>query len=506
MEPMKNAATDGILTTVRRVHSAQPTRGLSDVARSSLYQGKFGRMFRNLPPFLPPDQELIDLAEQMFEPAADQGLNTNIPAGFTYLGQFVDHDITFDPTSKLQQENDPDALHNFRTPRFDLDSIYLSGPAAAPFLYDQENGGGFKLLIDTVNGQEEDLPRNRQGRALIGDPRNDENLILSQLHLIFLKFHNRVYDTLAATIPDPEMRFDEARRIVRWHYQWIVVYDFLVRFTGSEVVNDILRVQESHEVAGLEGSHTVTQVKAELKFFLWKNQPFMPVEFAAAAFRFGHSLIRFDYDLNEDAEQIPVFGAHPNPAPPDDLKGDLRGFRPRPRRREVAWNRFFLFPAQAPPQPTRRLDTKLTLGLRRLPGFGPAGDHRNPPSLAERNLARGKALGLPSGQAVANAMGLPPTMILTDAELDFGPLAPKFAGKAPLWYYILKEAEVKGRGEKLGPLGGRIVAEVLIGLLHGDPSSYLSMSPNWQPTQGEFGALEDGTYDMTDLIRFAQGQ
>jgi hypothetical protein len=487
------------------MHGAQRDRGLGSVARSSLYQGKFGRMFRHLPPFLPDDQDLIALAELMFEPAADLGLDTSLPAGFTYLGQFVDHDITFDPTSKLQQENDPDALHNFRTPRFDLDSVYAAGPAAAPFLYDRESGG-FKFLLGKTDNQEDDLPRNSQGLALIGDPRNDENLIISQLHLLFLKFHNRVYDALAERISDPQSRFDEARRIVRWHYQWIILHDFLVRLTG-EVIADILKTQPSHAVASLEGKHTVSVVKAELKFFEWKNQPFMPVEFSAAAYRFGHSLIRFDYDLNSNAQQIPIFGPHPDPAPREgDLKGDLRGFRKRPPGRRIDWELFFPFPNQPLPQPTRKLDTKLTLGLRQLPGFGAAGDHSNPPSLAERNLARGKALGLPSGQAVANAMGLPLAMILTDVELDFGDLASRFAGNAPLWYYILKEAEVKGRGERLGPVGGRIVAEVLIGLLDGDPASYLSMSPNWQPTQGEFGAPANGTYSMADLIRFAQGQ
>jgi hypothetical protein len=509
MEPIENKGLERAVDQVRRAHGSEPLRGLQDVARSTLYEGRFGRMFRNLPPFLPPDQDLIALAGRMFEPAGseeDEGLDTGIPAGFTYLGQFIDHDITFDPSSKLQEENDPDALHNFRTPRFDLDSVYSSGPSDVPFLYDQASGG-FKLLIDKVHGgKEEDLPRNSQGRALIGDPRNDENLIVSQLQLLFLKFHNRVYDSLAGKIPDPELRFDEARRVVRWHYQWIVVHNFLAHVVGNEVVNDILKVQESHVVTGPDGPHTVTTVKADLKFFNWKNQPFMPVEFAVAAYRFGHSLIRFEYELNDEAEDIPIFGKNADPKPPGDLKGDLRGFRPRPEKRVIEWERFFNFPGKEAPQHTRKFDTKLARGLSVLPGFGPAGDHGNPPSLAERNLRRGKALGLPSGQAVANAMSLPGAMVLTDAELDFGPLAPKFVGNAPLWYYILKEAEVKSQGKRLGPVGGRIVAEVLIGLLDGDPASYLSMSPNWQPKKGEFGAPADGTYNMPHLVSFAQGK
>src|SRR5262249_4606722 len=149
-------------------------------------------------------------------------------AGFTYLGQFIDHDLTFDPNSKLERENDPDALVDFRTPRLDLDSLYGDGPADNPFLYQDD---GVHFLLGLNQAFEEDLPRNsaEARRALIGDPRNDENLIVSQLHLAFLKYHNRVVDALRAIRPElsGEKLFGEARRIVRWHYQWIVIHEFL---------------------------------------------------------------------------------------------------------------------------------------------------------------------------------------------------------------------------------------------------------------------------------------
>ena len=130
--------------------------------------------------------------------------NPRIPAGYTYLGQFVDHDITFDPTSKLRGHNDPRTLANFRTPRFDLDSLYGSGPKDQPFLYDwsSERHPGVKLLVGASSGEGSitaDLPRNAQGRALIGDARNDENLAVSAMHAAFLKFHNAILDNGAAS-------------------------------------------------------------------------------------------------------------------------------------------------------------------------------------------------------------------------------------------------------------------------------------------------------------------
>ena len=163
--------------------------------------------------------------------APDFGDNRRISAGFTYLGQFIDHDITFDPTSQLQKVNDPDALVNFRTPRLDLDSLYGAGPADQPYLYEWWTGDdrGIKLLVG-----DDDLPRNDQDRALIGDPRNDENLILAQLHLLFIRFHNRVVDHVRDDrgLTGAEL-LAEAQRIVRWHFQWIVGHDFLRRVLGD---------------------------------------------------------------------------------------------------------------------------------------------------------------------------------------------------------------------------------------------------------------------------------
>ncbi len=504
-----------------RFHGSEPIRGLEGLARSVLEVGRFGRIFRNLTPFEPKDDDLEALGDTMFEPEPDgdqdenpAGDNHDIPAGFTYFGQFIDHDLTFDPNSKLQRQNDPNALVDFRTPRFDLDSLYGAGPDDDPYLYE---AGGIRLLLETNETGDDDLPRNSRGRALIGDPRNDENLIVSGLHSAFIRFHNKVVDKLGEEGFPMDQLFDEARQVVRWHYQWIVIHDFLKTVVGHAVVDDILKF-EKYVVLTEGNPHTAVVPKIDLKFYHWANEPFMPVEFSVASYRFGHSMVRPDYDLNETIQQVPIFS---------DKVPDLRGFRKRPAHSQIDWARFFKFPEHLDPQngfpqPTRNIDTKLAFGLGILPepviNLSPE-DKKDPKratefaKLAVRNLLRGKALGLPTGQDVARTMGIPAKFILTGDRIAKGDgaitsdlsddLKTKFADTTPLWYYILKEAEVLNKGKKLGPVGGRIVAEVFIGLLHGDPLSYLRVEPTWRPTRGKFGAADDGHFTIADFLRFA---
>ena len=412
--------------------------------------------------------------------------NLSVPAGFTYLGQFIDHDITLDLTPVLDRERDPRALVNFRTPRLDLDSVYGLGPAAQPFLYDwkESEPPGTRLLVghNAVDATD-DLPRNQQGRALIGDARNDENVIVAQLHLLFIRFHNAVVDHLSREgTPDAEL-FETARRIVRWHYQWIAVHEFLSKVVGTEVARAVL-----DEPAG-EG--TAPAIRRE--FFTWQGEPFIPVEFSGAAYRFGHSMVRNDYGI----KRLPASGPG-GPAIP--LFPDLAGSTWLHKEHVIDWERFFALDGRAP-QAGAAIDTTLAAPLFHLPG----GD----PKLPRRNLLRGRKLGLPSGQEVACAMREP---ALAEEELRVDETVERRAREVllrstPLWYYILCEAETKGGGEgrgpagkHLGPVGGRIVAEVLVGLLEGDPSSYLGREPSWRP--GELGTGRDFT--MAELVTFTQ--
>ncbi|MGI8564669.1 MAG: peroxidase family protein [Candidatus Dormibacter sp.] len=405
-------------------------------------------------------------------------------AGFTFLGQFLDHDMTFDPTSSLARRQDPESIRNFRIPLLDLDSLYGSGPGASPQLYDQSlDGGRTSFLTEPIPGSEavsvdgsprHDVPRNSQLIAIAGDPRNDENLIVSQLHLAFLRFHNTVVTDVRAELGSghtTDELFAEAQRTVRWHYQWLILHEFLPKTVGQATIDDVLN--------------------NGLKYFRWRHNPYIPVEFSVAAYRFGHSQARPSYRANfgtsatDPSQQFFALLFDPSAVNPDDPT-DLRGGR-RAARRFIDWQTFFDF-GDSRARPNKKIDTILSTVLFHLLGQPPD----SPTSLPTRNLLRGLTMGVPSGQRVAQAMQLPQLAPGDLADLSLLHLQQS----TPLWFYILREAAVTANGEHLGPVGGRIVAEVLAGLIQGDSQSYLKQQPDWTPTYGSGGA-----FTMVDLLK-----
>ncbi|MEF3119979.1 heme peroxidase family protein [Kocuria flava] len=454
-----------------RGHGSAQLRGIDiAVTTGRRAEGRFGLMFPKLTAFTPDDGLLDALAHRMIDrtpPLSDVSLsndgldNPDVPAGFAYLGQFIDHDMTLDLTPLSQQEHDPRGLTNFDTPFFDLGSVYGRGPEADPQLYDPEDPRRMRLGR-TPDGLA-DLPRDAEGRAVIGDHRNDENLIVCQLHLAFLQLHNRFVDSGAS--------FEEARRLTRWHFQWLIVHDFLPHVVGRSVVEDMLRVDRRGAVG------------VDRRFYRPGNptRPMMPVEYSAGAYRFGHSMVRAEYEMHDEVT-IPFFGRPGH---------DLRGSRPIPSVARIDWNYFFDVPGMSTPDDrnmSRLVDTRLALPLAELPPTVVAHADGAILNLARRNLLRGKRLGLPAGQDVAAAMGVAP---LPNSRL--GLTEAGWGGRAPLWFYVLKEAELAG-GRTLGPVGGRIVAEVILGLLAVDRSSFLH-APGWTPGSPSFAS--------GDLLRLA---
>ncbi|WP_409329054.1 peroxidase family protein [Trujillonella humicola] len=455
----------------RGAHAVGNPRGSDIAVRAGRdAEARFGVMFKRLPAFSPPDALLTRLAVRMNDGKAplndvkDSDVafdNQAIPAGYIYFGQFIDHDMTLDKTPLTQQQQDPRAMINYDSPRFDLGSVYGNGPAVSPQLYDPARPGYMRLWEhDGLT----DLPRDDVGAAFLGDPRNDENLIVAQLHVAFLKLHNK--------LRDEGLTFEQAQQQCRWHYQWLIVHDYLPRIVGPELVASLLRRQGSGRIEFLGRLYRPRNPR----------RPYMPVEYSGAAFRFGHSMIRAEYEM-QDGHTVPIFGR--------DGYEDLRGNRPIPHDLWVDWNYFFDIPGMSTPDDrnmSRKIDTQLSLPLSTLPPTVVAPTAGAIVSLAERNLLRGKRLGLPAGQDVAVAMGLRP---LSNAELGLTEREWQRQGKAPLWYYVLKEAELLG-GSRLGPVGGRIVAEVILGLLACDATSYFTANPGFSP--GPAG------YAMGDLL------
>jgi hypothetical protein len=494
--------------------------------------GRFGRMFPELKkPHDASLEALRALGEAMIEKPEvgnTTGDNPDVASGFTYFGQFVDHDITLDTTGIGERIDDPTQVLNFRTPRLDLDCVYGSGPGASNFLYDRTKTNHL-LLGSTIQGQGDpkvkpglafDLPRGGQGRALIGDHRNDENLLVAQTHVSMLKFHNAVASMM------PGASFAEVRRRVTWHYQYVVLRDFVGKLVD---MNDL------------------SQALKQRKFYRYEKfsafgEPYMPVEFSVAAYRLGHSMVRQDYSHNR---VFGVDGGFPSPFLFfflfSGLSGNIVGglsaesfpggklpimgdppagfpFASLPSDWIIDWRRFYDFgtdvgqPQGLARNRARLIDPYLVQALHDLPGSTANGDLADHPSLAVRNLARGQKMLLPSGQDVARFMEVKDPLRPEEiaASGHDGKVAAKHGlhASTPLWYYILKEAQIRGKGHRLGPVGGRILAETFVGLLQGDKDSFLGANPGWtleKPTWKPDLPGQSGGFAMADLLRLAFG-
>lgn len=480
---------------------APQDRASADDARGDEpgHASRFGRMF-HLPPFAEPTPAvtaalirlgmrggLLDahdnLAAGPVNLITDPLLSLHNPnndshtAGVTFVGQFLDHDMTFDTSSRLGHPTSPQRAPNARRPYFDLDSVYGAGPAGSPQLYDPADRAKFRV---ESGGLFEDLPREPSGRAIIADPRNDENVVIAGLQAAMLLTHNHAVDLVRRDQPtiEPDEVFAEARRLVTWHYQWMILHEFLPQVVGAD---------------------TVTQLLADKTRYYRpsKDDAFMPVEFQIA-YRMGHSMVRPSYRANFTGNSgAPFFAMVFDPsqegaADPSDLRGGVRS-----PRRFVGWSTFFRFPGlDSDVRPNKRLDTRLSTPLFDLP-IGAIAAGTPPTSLAERNLLRHLTWLVPSGQAIAKRMGMP---VLQDTQLaSLAAIHPRFVRSTPLWYYVLAEAEAFGHGTRLGPMGGRLVAEVIVGLLESDSDSFLNAEAAFVPSLG----ATPGEFRMIDLLNFA---
>lgn len=478
---------------------------------SELSHGNIGKRVQSFTSLLPlransyNPQDLATLAKDMkgevdtVKDGPDPEENILVPAGYTYFGQFIDHDLTFDSTSSLDSTSS-DAPTNLRTPRFDLDCLYGDGPDAQPYMYD-----GAKLLFKDgpkLSGPndfaEKDLLRNPLGRAIIGDKRNDENSIVSQIQLSFVKYHNAVVEALKQknekTWNTPHQLFESARNEVRWAYQKLIVEDFLPRIVIKEVL------------ANLNVNGPAERAK-NYALYTEDKRSNLPREFVAAAYRFGHSGVRTGYRMNNGIDNR--FSIFPASNDATKLAGaeSLLGFDPITNNQVIDnWERFF--PNTLPYAPvtedrtnaadeTKRGEVRLqfaykldptlvdplgALPIKQIAGEGTTAQaiaaiapmklpntkgHPERPSLALLNLLRGDSYRIEGGQAFARVLqdkGFP-CKVLDQKHLatrqpgtkkkhfKFVPIAKELQNDTPLWFYILAEAQaplVDKFGGKLG--------------------------------------------------------
>ena len=510
-------------------------------------EGSFSRLLKKDHDYKPlslsdPDKVIgivahaIDQGPDTANDLPDEQENPFVPAGYTYFGQFVDHDLTFDTRSTLQTiEGGLSSFPNDeRTPRLDMDCLYGLGPSSAPFMYDEDG------RLATNPDKPFDLPRSAirfkpddpaSHRAIIGDPRNDENSIVCQLQLAFIQFHNAMIAHFKQQGMAGGTLFRAAQREVRFTYQKIVVTDFLKRIVQKPVYEDFVQDRS----AGGDKAYKLYK-KGELRHAL-------PLEFTGAAYRFGHSGVRNAYRLNEKFQRLIFNGA-------DDATESLVGFGDLPENHKIDWSLFVtdkLAPGAKGNNPSQiggqdvptdsprlqyayKLDTSLVNPLLTLPPrIGGAGPLFN--SLAARNIKRGYNFSLPSGQDVAKALGVGrhPPLRFGDRLLAFKDMpgmsaadAAALEEKTPLWLYILAEgqaclAKADGSfamktedgvtkidkdsdvGTQLGPVGGRILLEVFFGILDDDPESYVHAEPGSWNSVVKAGS---DTITLWDMLRF----
>lgn len=472
--------------------TSKKTRGTAAVEAPSFAPNEHARRFFPDSAWQPPgstpalqDAALREMALAMFVPhgadiASDPGAAVGaVPAGYTYFGQFLAHDLVF-------LDRHRPAMENLREARLELDSLYGHGPRPAlRHLYARHEPAKFLLGTAVKGAKGSDLQRTIEGRAVIPDQRNDDNVIVSQMHLAYQRAHNAIVDALRAAphALAEHTAFDEARRIVRWHHQWLALEDYLPRIlddtNASALADDLQALREG--CACRASPYDTTR------------RPWIPNEFSLATFRFGHAQVRPRYVLNGRLGPIALTPDHPDAPGHTHL---LLG-RPLPEHWHVDW-RFFLphdsaLHGDLPPipahylEPARHLVPQRSrpvtdkLSARLLHAELSPGEPPDDAIVALRTLRRGWQMRLPSGQHVARLLGLAP--IASPVEL-------------PLWTYVLAEARETSGGRRLGPVGSWIVREVVFGLVRDDPESYLAQRPTWTPV-----TTSGARFELFDFLR-----
>jgi hypothetical protein len=465
---------------------------------------------------------------------------------YTYFGQFVNHDISAPVGDVITRPNppkgvgvigsgDPPGLDRVRRAKADvilahflneqphplsLDSLYGDGPDSADAkikaLYEAD-GKRFRLgvsrrdadhvftdlmkdpaLVDHATGAR-DLLR-VDGQPLIADLRNDENLILSQLHLALMLFHNKAIATLERAFDNATACFAAARHLVTLHYHWLILHDFLDSLLSPATLATPLADRQQR----LPGPETV------------------PLEFTTAAFRFGHSMVGATYDFNSNfgpgahlgpkgatLQQLFTFTTHRNMGEPGAPTLQL------PDHWVIDWDRMTRPTDAATLGGAERIDLNFAPGMLNAMGTAHVAEHG---SILFRNLMRGFHRRIPFGQALARKYGHAPLdadevrAALPEGHID-GPLSKTLRAVAeelgmlqetPAWLYFLCEAHQRERGERVGPTASEIIADTIVGLMRHMPGSVLTHDGGaWHPRQSPLKDDDIGLTTIRKLLLFA---
>lgn len=422
--------------------------------QNNVFQNKqkdhFAKIFPELDPLYVEDAKLKKLADLMMETEDSKSADSRVISnGLSIFSQFLAHDMTFESTSNFGKTNNIGQFQNDRTINLDLDCVY--GQKTQDFLYDKDDKD--KILLgkcyENNNHTWFDLQRNIQGKAIIPDARNDENIIVSRLQVLFIQFHNQMVDHLRLKKVDKQLVFKEAKKRVISYYHWLIIYEYLYKIMDWNIFDELMK----------DGPRYFTTPTAS------------PLEFTGAAFRVGHSQTRDLNRINKKTEK-PLF--------------ELGFFTEMTEL--VDWRYIFNF-GDGKCQFAKLIDTKIGKSFHDIPFVRSKDRHER--SLPFRNLKRGVLYGLPSGEDVANRMGFEPIKVAEKKDLGL-------AG-TPLWFYILREAEIRGHnGEHLGPVGSTILGETFLTIMRNDDFSFLKIHPKWKPSLGK----DIGEFEFIDLIRF----
>jgi hypothetical protein len=420
---------------------------------------------------------------------SDQRPEILVDSGYTYFGQFIAHDLTKDVSSVDDVwRKEPEELENLQTPKLDLSTLYGGGPEVSSELY-EDDGVRLKIGMAGEGGKPFDICVSRKGDRVLADERNAENLILRQMTAVFARWHNFAVEQFRSAIADKKALFARARLQTQHQYQWLVCRDYLPTLLDLDVYKQLF----------VRGRSTIR----------WKSFS-IPIEFSAAAMRFGHAMVRPNYlfSFGQEMHLPQIFGRATD-------RGALEG------RFQINWGFFFQGAGPANSVTSRPIDTKLAPSFQQLPenliGAAPVTcPHfriaQNPSQLAVRTLLRGAALRLTSGQSAARAFGL---RVLSEAELtqnfdgdetEQGRIVRKMglAREAPLWYYILKESEVRHNGNRVGPVGASLIGETIHAALRSDPQSYLNSGVGDKaPPIWKFPRNGNRIYGLSEFFRLA---